>query len=145
MWQKIGSHSHVVTKNIISKDVDGPAAGVSDWVENMSIDLSKIKYEVSDMKMKKGVQKKVSAEDRFMMASLQPACHTKKIRNEYYLIVETSYDGCVCCVDLPDARMPMSIVPLINPMCFGYIPVAGYMPTELGAFHVLPSSEAFSD
>ena len=64
--------------------------------------------------------KKISKEDQFAMASLQPACHTKYFTCDYFLCVETSYDGCVCCVDLPDASMKMTIVPVINPECFGY-------------------------
>ncbi len=72
--------------------------------------------------------KKISDEDKFMMASLQPACHTKKFSCEYYLSVTTEYDGCVCCVDLPDAKMKMTIVPLVNPMCFGFVPGADWNP-----------------
>ena len=86
------------------------------------LDLSKIKYDVADFKKKKGVQKKISPEDAFMMAGVQSACHSKKIKNEYYLCVLVEYDGCVCCVDLPDSRTKMTIIPLINPACFGFTP-----------------------
>ena len=57
-----------------------------------------------------------------MMASLQPACHTKKFSNDYFLTVTLEYDGMVCCIDLPDARMPMSIIPMVNPACVGAEP-----------------------
>lgn len=117
--QKIGKHHHVEEHSIISKSIEGPAAGQEDWKEDMKLDLDKIKYEVATMKKKKGKQKKVSKEDQFMMASLQPACHTPKFSNDYFLTVVTEYDGCVCCVDLPDAKMAMTIVPIVNPECFG--------------------------
>lgn len=72
-----------------------------------------------------------------MMASLQPACHTKKFSNEYFLTVTLEYDGMICCVDLPDARMPMSIVPLVNPDCIGAVPSADdFNGTNWGNFHV---------
>jgi hypothetical protein len=90
----------------------------------MTVDLGKIKYEVVGQKKKKGVMKEVSPEDRFMMAGVQSACHSKRITNEYFLCVLVEYDGCTCCVDLPDSRAPMTIVPLINPECFGFTPPA---------------------
>ena len=66
------------------------------------------------MKKKKGVQKPISKEDAFMMAGVQSACHGKRVKNEYFLCVLVEYDGCVCCVDLPDSRMPMTIIPIVN-------------------------------
>jgi len=65
------------------------------------------------------------------MASLQPACHTPKFSVDYYLTVRTEYDGCVCCVDLPDATMKMTIVPLVNPDCVGLQPPEDFSPNEL--------------
>merc|ERR1712083_165091 len=79
--QKIGHHTHTEVRTIIKKEI--------------GLDLSKIKYEVATEKKKKGKTKKISKEDAFQMASLQPACHTKKFSNEYYLCVTTKYDGCV--------------------------------------------------
>ena len=66
------------------------------------------------------------------MASLQPACHTKKFSNDYYLSVTVEYDGCVCCVDLPDARMPMTIVPLVNPDLLNLQVPDDFEPGDLG-------------
>ena len=86
----------------------------------MVLDLSKIKYEVAAQKKKKGQMKAVSKEDAFTMASVQAATHGKKIKNEYFLCVLVEYDGCTCCVDLPDSRMPLSIIPLVNPNCVGF-------------------------
>lgn len=128
MKQHIGHHTHVDKKTIIKQTCDGPAANDGDWKKTMDLDLSKIKYEVASEKKKKGKTKKISKEDAFAMASLQPACHTKKFSNDYYLCVETEYDGCVCCVDLPDARMRMTIIPMVNPECFGFIPPSDWNP-----------------
>jgi len=80
-----------------------------------------------------------------MMASLQPACHTKKFSNDYYLTVTTEYDGCVCCVDLPDAKMGMSIMPLVNPETSGFVVPSDWTGSMLGEFHVDPSKETDSD
>ena len=103
----------------------------------MSLDLSKIKYEVIGQKKKKGVTKEVSPEDRFMMSGVQSATHSKRITNEYFLCVLVEYDGCTCCVDLPDSRAPLTIIPLINPECFGYQPPSnGWAPMALGMFTV---------
>ena len=103
----------------------------------MALDLSKIKYEVAGTKKKKGVQKAVSPEDMFMMSGIQAAVHGKSIKNEYFLVVTVEYDGCVCCVDLPDSRTPMTIIPLVNPACFGFeVPPTGWMPIPLGNFTV---------
>jgi hypothetical protein len=93
---------------------------VAEWQTEMNLALDHIKYEVAEFKKKKGVQKKVSPEDSFMMAGIQAACHAKKVTNEYFLCVLVEFDGCVCCVDLPDSRTPMTIVPLVNPACFGF-------------------------
>ena len=82
--------------------------------------------------MKKGVQKKVSKEDKFIMASLQPACHAPKFSNEYFLTVRTEFDGCICS-QTPHARSQMTIVPLLDPSCFGY--QAGHDFSELGAYN----------
>ena len=89
--------------------------------------------------------KKISDEDKFMMASLQPACHTKKFSCEYYLCVTTEYDGCVCCVDLPDAKMKMTIVPLVNPACFGFQPSGDWNPQSLGEFAIDLNHDPDSD
>jgi len=85
--QKIGHHKHHEEKTIIKKEKEGPKPGEGDWKKSMELDLSKIKYEVASEKKKKGKTKKISKEDAFAMASLQPACHTKKFSNEYFLRV----------------------------------------------------------
>jgi len=101
----------------------------------MTLDLNGIRYEVAKEKKKKGVVKPVSKEDQFMMAGLQAACHGKKVTNEYFLCVLVEYEGCVCCVDLPDSRMPVTIIPIVNPACFGFEPPAtGWEPAHLGLF-----------
>ena len=66
------------------------------------------------------------------MASLQPACHTPKFSNDYYLCVTTLYDACTCCAAVPNARMSMTIAPLVNPDCIALSPPEGFSPVELG-------------
>ena len=69
-----------------------------------------------------------------MMASVQPATHSRFITNEYFLCTRTAYSGCTCCSDLPDARLPLTIVPMVNPACFGFQPPDDYEPMDIGFF-----------
>lgn len=102
----------------------------------MELDLDKIKFEVEKFKKKHGVQKEISPEDAFMLKSIQPACHSKHITNEYFLVIELQYDGCTCGSDLPDARMPFTIVPQVNPDCYGFKAPKNWTPTKLGEFNL---------
>ena len=63
--QKVGHHTHVETRTIIDKEMDGPDANEGGWKKTMELDLSKIKYEVATEKKKKGKVKKISKEDAF--------------------------------------------------------------------------------
>lgn len=71
-----------------------------------------------------------------MMAAVQPATHSKFITNEYFLCTEVTYDGCTCCSNLPDSRLPLTIVPMVNPELFGFQPPEDYEPQDLGFFKI---------
>ena len=87
----------------------------------MIVDLNTIRMEnIPEYKKKKGVEVKNSQEDAYMMAGVQGATHSRHITNEYFLKVECSYEGCTCCSNVPDTSMPMTIVPIVNPACFGF-------------------------
>ena len=134
---KADGHYHTHTTRLVNRTIDGPQAGQSDWSADMELNLAEIRYEVPEMKKKKGVMKPLSKEDRFMMAGIQAACSGKKIKNNYYLCVLVEYDGCVCCVDLPGSRMPMTIIPIVDPTCFGFQPPThGWEPANLGGFRL---------
>lgn len=98
----------------------------------MELELKNIKNEVQATKKKGGNVKHFSQEDMHMMACIQPACHTQAFCNEYFLTSKVDYDGCICCEDLPDGKMPMTIVPIIDPACFGFQPPGGWAPMEYG-------------
>lgn len=119
------------TNTLIQQVMEGPKAKAESQVVAMELDLSNIKYEVDGEKKKKGAIKKRSKEDMFMMASIQPAVHCKNIRNEYFLITKVEHDGCICCQDIPDSKLPLTIVPMVNPECFGFSPPDGWEPTVL--------------
>ena len=56
-------------------------------------------------------------------------CDLSKIHYEVatdHLVVKCSYDGCTCCSNLPDSDMQLSIVPMVNPECFGFQPPGGW-------------------
>lgn len=84
------AHSYTDTDHLVEQNLTGPGPGVGDWKKEMICDLNKIHYEVQgDRKNKKtGARKPLTKEDRFMMSSIQPACHGKWINNEYHLIVK---------------------------------------------------------
>ena len=124
--------SHELIKQIVG----GPGPNEPETQVAMELDLSQIKYEVDGERKKKGVLKKRSPEDQFMMASIQPAVHSKNITNEYFLTTKVEYDGCVCCQDLPDSKLPLTIVPMVNPECFGFTPPDGWDPINLGSFTI---------
>jgi len=136
--QKIEHHTYRDTITILDSSSEGPAAGQGDWKQESVLEMSKIKYEVADMKKKKGVQKKVSLEDKFLMASLQPACHAPKFTNEYILKVQTHYEGCICS-DTPHAEIKMTIVPLLDPACF--CSSQSHSFTELAHYSVNPTHD----
>lgn len=104
----------------------------------MELDLSKIvDKDMPKEHMKKGVMKAYSKEDAFMMVGVQPASKSASCTNEYFLTTTVKYDVCCnCCDDLPDGKLPLTIVPLVNPECFGFKPPMGWAPIDYGEFPV---------
>jgi len=102
----------------------------------MEIDLSLIKNQVPKERNKKGKKKAYSPEDMFMMEAVQPASHSAATSNEYFLVTKTEYDGCNCGSELPDSELALTIVPHVNPMCFGFTPPPGWMPNDLGFIQI---------
>lgn len=97
-----------------------PARGNKDEQRTLELDLKTIRYQVPAMRKKRGVQKPLSVEDRFMMENMQPRCNGTLVTNEYFLTVRCGYEGCTCCSALPVCRVPITIVPVINPQVWGY-------------------------
>lgn len=62
------------------------------------------------------------------MSQLQPACHGKFITNEYFLSVRAGMDGMICCADTPVTKIPLFVVPIVNPNCFGLTAPADFKP-----------------
>jgi hypothetical protein len=130
-----GGHTFTCTKKLTESSFEGPKFGQAGWQNEIICDLSKIRYEVPKYTEKNGVKKPVSPEDAFMLAGVQSAVHSKMISNDYFLCIELAYDGCTCCADLPDSRMPITIVPIVDPKCFGFTSPDGWAPTDLGGFN----------
>lgn len=133
----IGGHHHSHEEDLKgAKDsACGPKAKEKDWCKELCIDLSKIKYDaVTDKKAKDGTRKPVSMEDQFMMTQIQPATRmAKSFSVRYYVEVETCFDGCVCCCnETPDSKVPMTIVPMVNPNAFGFAPPNNWAPYQFG-------------
>ena len=109
------------------------------WLAQLN--LSSIQYHVDPMKKKKRgffASQKVqrSPEEIFMLSRLAPACHSKLVRNEYFLNVNVKYDDCCagCCGHLPEVLMPLTIIPLVDP--YALLEPPGYAPVELGSFQL---------
>lgn len=71
-----------------------------------------------------------------VQAGVRAGSGSKHIENKYTLKIECSYDGCTCCSNVPDASMPLNIVPIIDPACCGFIAPGGWMPQNLGFFEI---------
>lgn len=127
-------HSHTHTDKFCFREMAGPNFGEKDWQTEMILNLQEIRYDVCADRKKRG--KPRSQEDLFMMAGIQSACHSKLITNDYRLRIELGYDGCTCCSNVPDASLPISVLPIVNPQCFGFQPPNGWLPNNLGAFTI---------
>ena len=97
-----------------------PARATKSEQRILEVDLKTIKYTAPDMKKKKGVMKPLSIEDRFMLENMSPKCSGTHVKNEYFLSVRCGFEGCTCCSQLPVCRVPITIVPVINPQVWGY-------------------------
>lgn len=86
--------------------------------KELNLNLGNIKFVPPHERKKKGVVKAVSAEDQYMMSSIPPACHAGSIKNDYYLTVRCTYEGCTCCAETPYAKVPLTILPYANPTFF---------------------------
>jgi len=132
----IKGHNHTTVRNLVTHTQKGPKSGEK-MEAPMELDLSKIRNEVSKEHMKKGAVKAYSKEDLFMMEGVQPASHSSVCTNEYFLTTKTAFDVCCnCCDNLPDGMLPLTIVPLVNPECFGFQPPGGWAPMDYGTFPV---------
>lgn len=129
-----GESCMCVERDLVSENHKGPEHGKKDWAKTMDVNLQHVKMpELVDKKdKKKGGRKALSSQDAFMVRGIQSACHGKFFHMEYFLVAETTYDGCTCCSELPHSRMPISILPLVNPDCFGFEPPHNWQPRHHG-------------
>lgn len=75
------------------------------------------------------------------MQCLQASCYTPNFSIHYYLSLQTTYRGCICCVDLPEIRIHINIMPIINPATFGFEAAEDFQPEDLGTFTIEPIFE----
>jgi hypothetical protein len=106
---------------MVGSSKQGPQAGVKMEIP-IEVDLSQIHNDVPATRTKKGKTKAYSKEDMFMLSGIQPASKSKFSSVNYTLETSCGFDTCAnCgCENLPDAMLPMTIVPLVNPACFGF-------------------------
>ena len=107
---------------LVSKHMNGAQARSILEKQTIELDLGERKlYTAQDVKKKKGVTKPVSVEDRFMQENVAPRCTGEYVKNNIFLTIRCSYDGCTCCAELPMAQREVSIVPIINPQVWATI------------------------
>lgn len=113
--------------------IKGPKAGDNILDEQITLDLSKIKYDVTKTKRKHGGQlRDRSMEDQFLMASLQPETDSEHLRNQYYFAVELEYaDGTPAS---KIGKQKLTILPVINPYTLGFNEPMDYTGVQLGFF-----------
>lgn len=105
---------------MVGSSKQGPPAGVKMEIP-IEVDLSQIHNDVPASRKKKGVTKAYSKEDMFMISGIQPASKSKFSTVNYTLETSCGFDTCCnCSENLPNATLPMTIVPLVNPACFGF-------------------------
>lgn len=103
----------------------------------MELDLNKIRTDCPPDRMKKGQKKAYSNEDKFMISGIQPASHTNFNACSYSLNTTAKYDvTCNYGDGDTNGRVPMTIVPLVNPECFGFKPPGNWQPMDCGNYTV---------
>ena len=139
----IGQQFREETNTIWSQDIKGPPAlHTKEFEQALNIDLSELQYEeVDKFKQKKGIEKPLDIDDKFQMQCLQASCHTPNFSINYYLSLQTTYSGCICCFDLPEIRININIMPIINPATFGFEAAEDFQPEDLGTFTIEPIFE----
>lgn len=116
-----GGHSNNETFVLQNQDYPGVAArGADKEPRPLEVDLKQIKYVVAASRKKKGVDKPLSVEDRYMLENIAANCKGRLITNQYFLTVRCDFAGCTCCSRTPVCRIPITIVPIINPQVWGY-------------------------
>jgi hypothetical protein len=128
---RCGGHSFKEMYTLAEKQEQGVLALCAEpQYRFIEIDLNTVKYTPRASHNKKGVNKPYSQEDIFMMSQAQPASHGNIVKNEYFIAIRTEYSGCTCCASLPTARIPLVILPMINPACYGFQAPTDFVPQE---------------
>lgn len=105
---------------MVEANKQGPVAGQK-VVIPIEVDLSQIHNDVPASRKKKGQVKAYSKEDMHMISGIQPASKSKFSSVNYTLETSCGFDTCCnCSENHPNATLPMTIVPLVNPACFGF-------------------------
>ncbi|CDW79403.1 UNKNOWN [Stylonychia lemnae] len=124
-----GWHTFNQTFTLSDKHEAGvPANHSTPELRHLELPLSSITYQVEGQRKKGGHMKSICAEDLYMMKQMQPACHGHHITNEYFLAVRCGFEGCTCCATLPHARIPISIVPVVNPQFASFSQPTDFAP-----------------
>lgn len=62
------------------------------------------------------------------MVSIQAAATGAIVNNKYFLVALPKYTGCLCCAATPQCRIPLTIMPLVNPIMQGFKAPTDFAP-----------------
>ena len=111
-------------------------------MKKMELDLNKIRYKTYPYLIKsKGLFSDtyydLTPDEEYFMSGMAPRCHSMYIANNYYLNVNIKYAACnYCCSAEPTQRIPLAILPRVNPSTYGFEAPQGYSSTELGQLKI---------
>lgn len=127
-----GSHWHGQFEILENQDRSGVKPFEKGDMKKMELDLNKIKYKTNPYLVKsKGLFSDtyydLTPDEEFFMSGMAPQCHSLYIHNEYFLNVNIKYSACnYCCSAEPTQRIPLTILPRVNPSTYGFEAPDGY-------------------
>lgn len=129
---------------LANQNAEGVAAKHETKVlREIDVDLSTIRFNAPTNHSKGGVEIPLSIEEIFQLSQLQPVCHGKIVRNEYFIAVRTAFEGCTCCSATPIVKIPLVILPTYNPAVFGFQQPQDFKPQAqpLMNINLIPESQ----
>lgn len=67
------------------------------------------------------------------MVSIQAAATGSIVNNKYFLAVQPKYTGCLCCSKTPQCIIPLTIMPLVNPIMQDFVAPVDFAPKVLAS------------
>ena len=126
---KMDEHCFTDAIVLMRQNSEGPTRRKKYFAKPFELDLCQIKMQEESAEN----QEPLSLEEQFFKVHVQPENYTSNlIRNVYKLRTVVKFDNANCCDDdFPVNGINLSIVPTVNPVCFGFKPPEGFAPFNL--------------